>query len=93
MYGAPPQRRLPPAPSWLAPRPVQPSSAHATRGAFATKHLWVTPYHPSEMNPAGDYPLHPNPEENPGIADWTRADRWAQELGRVARLSRLACAL
>ncbi|KAL4452372.1 hypothetical protein ABPG75_008034 [Micractinium tetrahymenae] len=60
-----------PTPPMLA----HPSSAHATRGAFATKHLWVTPYHPKEMNPAGDYPLHPNPEENPGIADWTRADR------------------
>lgn len=54
---------------------AHPTSSHATRGAFATKHLWVTPYHPKEMNPAGDYPLHPIPEENPGIAQWTAKNR------------------
>lgn len=41
------------------------------RGAFATKHLWVTPYAEDEMNPAGDYPLHPDPSQNKTIADWT----------------------
>jgi hypothetical protein len=46
---------------------LQATSSHATRGAFATKHLWVTPYHPREMNPAGDYPLHPDPDQNQGI--------------------------
>ena len=33
---------------------AQPTSSHATRGAFATKHLFVTQYHPKEMNPAGE---------------------------------------
>lgn len=60
-----------PCPPLLA----NPTSSHATRGAFATKHLWVTPYHPKQMNPAGDYPLHPDPEQNQGIADWARANR------------------
>lgn len=60
-----------PSPPMLA----HPSSAHATRGAFATRHLWVTPYAEGEMNPAGDYPLHPDPSQNKGIADWTAADR------------------
>ncbi|KAI7844182.1 hypothetical protein COHA_002317 [Chlorella ohadii] len=60
-----------PCPPLLA----HPTSSHATRGAFATKHLVVTPYHPKEMNPAGDYPLHPDPEQNRGIAQWVQADR------------------
>ncbi|EFN54781.1 hypothetical protein CHLNCDRAFT_58054 [Chlorella variabilis] len=60
-----------PCPPMLA----HPTSSHATRGVFATKHLWVTPYHPKEMNPAGDYPLHPDPEQNQGIGQWTRANR------------------
>jgi hypothetical protein len=54
---------------------LQATSSHATRGAFATKHLWVTPYHPREMNPAGDYPLHPDPDQNQGIAQWTAKNR------------------
>ena len=54
---------------------MQPTSTHATRGAFATKHLWVTPYHPREMNPVGDYPLHPDPDQNQGIAQWAAKNR------------------
>ena len=54
---------------------LQATSSHATRGAFATKHLWVTPYHPREMNPAGDYPLHPDPDQNQGIAQWAAKNR------------------
>lgn len=60
-----------PSPPMLA----HPSSSHATRGAFASKHLWVTPYAPDEMNPAGNYPLHPDPSQNQGIADWVTANR------------------
>ncbi len=36
---------------------------------------WVTPYAEDEMYPAGFYPLHPRPELNPGIAQWTALDR------------------
>ena len=35
------------------PMLAHPTSSHQTRGAFATKHLWVTPYTENEMNPAG----------------------------------------
>jgi primary-amine oxidase len=43
------------------------------RAGFLTKHLWVTPYHPGERFPAGDYP-----NQNPGgdgLPRWTAADR------------------
>ena len=41
--------------------------------AFATKHLWVTPYQPDERFPAGDYPnQHPG---GAGLPSWTKADR------------------
>ncbi|GAB4818794.1 hypothetical protein N2152v2_005840 [Parachlorella kessleri] len=63
-------------PSTISPPMLaHPTSVHATRGAFATKHLWVTPYDENEMNPAGDYPLHPDPEQNQGIAQWTAKNR------------------
>jgi primary-amine oxidase len=43
------------------------------RAAFATKHLWVTPYRPDELFPAGDYPnQHPG---GAGLPEWTKADR------------------
>jgi primary-amine oxidase len=43
------------------------------RAAFATKHLWVTPYQPDELWPAGDYPnQHPG---GAGLPAWTKADR------------------
>jgi primary-amine oxidase len=35
---------------------AQPGSVFAKRGAFASKHVWVTRYHPSERYAAGDYP-------------------------------------
>ncbi|MCE9567169.1 MAG: primary-amine oxidase [Planctomycetes bacterium] len=43
------------------------------RAGFLNKHLWVTPYHPDERFPAGDYP-----NQNPGgdgLPKWTAADR------------------
>jgi primary-amine oxidase len=43
------------------------------RAAFATKHLWVTPYAPQEKYPTGDYP-----NQNPGgagLPEWTQANR------------------
>ena len=43
------------------------------RALFATKHVWVTPYEPSEKYAAGDYPWqNPGPD---GLPRWTLADR------------------
>lgn len=50
-----------------------PAGQHGPRGAFAYKHLWVTPYDPREKYAAGDYPAqHPGGQ---GLPTWTRADR------------------
>lgn len=39
---------------------------------FAAKHPWVTPFHPEERFPAGDYPnQHPG---GAGFPAWTKAD-------------------
>ena len=43
------------------------------RGAFMTRHLWVTPFAPGERFPAGEYP-----NQDPGgagLPEWTKADR------------------
>jgi len=43
------------------------------RGAFATRHLWVTPYHPRERYAAGDYPnQHAG---GAGLPAYARGDR------------------
>jgi primary-amine oxidase len=50
-----------------------PGASVTQRAAFATRHLWVTPYHPDERFPAGDYPnQHPG---GAGLPAWTKADR------------------
>jgi primary-amine oxidase len=50
-----------------------PDGQHGPRGAFAYKHLWVTPYDPREKYAAGDYPAqHPGGQ---GLPEWTQADR------------------
>eukprot|EP00884_Botryococcus_braunii_P004086 jgi/Botrbrau1/13679/Bobra.0378s0010.1 len=59
-------------PGSLPPVYAAPTSEHAKRGAFATKHLWVTPHSDDEIFPAGMYPLEPNPI---GIVEWTANDR------------------
>ena len=47
------------------------------RGAFITKHLWVTPYAPDEKAAAGDYVnQHPGGD---GLPAWTQADRSVQD--------------
>ena len=52
---------------------THPDSPVAQRAVFATKHLWVTPYRPDELFPAGDYPnQHPG---GAGLPAWTEADR------------------
>jgi primary-amine oxidase len=43
------------------------------RGAFMTRHLWVTPFDPTQRFPAGEYPnQHPG---GAGLPEWTKADR------------------
>jgi len=50
-----------------------PEASVSRRAAFATHHLWVTPYSPEERRPAGD---HPNQSEGgDGLPAWTAADR------------------
>jgi primary-amine oxidase len=52
---------------------ARPESSIAKRGGYMWKHLWVTPYHPDEMFPAGAYPnQHPG---GAGLPKWTKADR------------------
>jgi primary-amine oxidase len=70
-FGAPVAYRLRPhpGPTLLA----APGSSVARRAAFATKHLWVTRYHPEERYAAGDYPnQHAG---GAGLPAWTAADR------------------
>jgi primary-amine oxidase len=54
--------------------PLARSSASVTkRATYMTKHLWVTPYHPDEKYPTGDYPnQHPG---GVGLPQWTKGDR------------------
>ncbi|HET7479752.1 MAG TPA: primary-amine oxidase [Rubrobacteraceae bacterium] len=56
---------------------AQPDSSVLRRAGFMTKHLWVTPYEPSEMHAAGDYPNQHQGGE--GLARWTAADRQTED--------------
>ena len=52
---------------------AHPESSVMRRAGYMSKHLWVTPYHPEERCPAGDYP-----NQNPGgegLPAWTKANR------------------
>lgn len=50
-----------------------PDSSFMRRAGFARHHLWVTPFHPDEQYPAGDYPnQHPG---GAGLPAWTKAQR------------------
>lgn len=52
---------------------ADPDSDIARRAAFATKHLWVTPYAAGERHPAGDLVnMH---RGGAGLPEWTVADR------------------
>ncbi|KQO06461.1 hypothetical protein ASF06_15460 [Agreia sp. Leaf244] len=51
---------------------ADPSSSIAQRAAFTTKHLWVTPYDPSEKYAAGDF-VHQNPG-GAGIPAYTNTE-------------------
>ncbi len=43
------------------------------RADFMKNHLWVTPYHPDERYPAGDYPNQH--KGRVGLGEWTKANR------------------
>ncbi|MCU0527456.1 MAG: primary-amine oxidase [Elainella sp. Prado103] len=52
---------------------AHPDAPILKRAGFMTKHLWVTPYEPSERYPAGNYPnQHPGGE---GLPQWIQSDR------------------
>jgi primary-amine oxidase len=52
---------------------AHPEATITARAAFATKHLWVTPFSAEERRPAGDFPnQHPG---GAGLPAWTAADR------------------
>jgi primary-amine oxidase len=69
--GEPVAYKLVPQPG--APLLAQPEAAITGRAAFATRHLWVTPFRPDERHPAGDFPnQHPG---GAGLPAWTAADR------------------
>jgi len=60
---------------------AQPDAPITRRAAFMTRHLWVTPFHPRERYPAGDYPnQHPG---GAGLPEWTKADRPTQDTSLV----------
>lgn len=60
---------------------AQPDSSVARRAAFTRKHLWATPYEPSERHAAGDYPnQHPG---GAGLPEYTAADRSIEETDLV----------
>ena len=50
-----------------------PDAPVTQRAAFATKHLWVTPFQPEERFPSGDYPNQHT--GGAGLPAWTKADR------------------
>ena len=55
---------------------LHPDASVSRRGAFITKHLWVTPYVHDEKAAAGDYVnQHPGGD---GLPAWTKADRSVQ---------------
>jgi primary-amine oxidase len=55
-----------------SPALVADPTAHVSRvAAFASRHLWVTPFKPDELHAGGDYPAF----GDVGLAEWVRADR------------------
>jgi len=52
---------------------LHPESSIMKRAGFIRKHLWVTPYHPEERYPTGNYPNQHHGGE--GLPAWTQANR------------------
>src|SRR5439155_4426794 len=60
-------------PGTNVPSFADPRSSVMQRAGFMAKHLWVTPYHPEERYPAGDYPNQY--KGGAGLPAWTQANR------------------
>jgi len=52
---------------------LQPDAAVMKRAGFLASNLWVTPHHPQERYPSGDYPNQSAGGD--GLPKWTAADR------------------
>jgi primary-amine oxidase len=52
---------------------ARPESWVRKRAGFLNSHIWVTPFSPAEMYPAGDYPNQSRGGD--GLPKWTAADR------------------
>ncbi len=52
---------------------AQPDARIMRRAAFTKHHLWVTPFYPAELYPAGDYPNQHSGGD--GLPKWTAANR------------------
>ena len=52
---------------------ARPESWVRKRAGFLNSHVWVTPFSPTEMYPAGDYPNQSHGGD--GLPKWTAADR------------------
>jgi primary-amine oxidase len=52
---------------------ARPESWVRKRAGFLNSHIWVTPFSPTEMYPAGDYPNQSRGGD--GLPKWTAADR------------------
>jgi primary-amine oxidase len=52
---------------------AHPDASVVKRAGYMTKHLWVTPYHPDERYPSGNYPNQSPGGE--GLPTWTQANR------------------
>jgi primary-amine oxidase len=48
-------------------------SSFLQRAGFTKHHVWVTPYHPEERYPAGEYPNQHKGGD--GLPAWTKANR------------------
>jgi len=54
--------------------PLQyPESILMKRAGYLKHNVWVTPYHPREFHPAGDYPIQRMHED--GLSKWAQANR------------------
>ncbi|CAI5491987.1 unnamed protein product, partial [Closterium sp. Naga37s-1] len=52
----------------------QPEAKFLRRAAFLKHNLWVTPYHPEERFPGGEFP-NQNPRVGDGLSSWVQQNR------------------
>ena len=60
---------------------AQSRTAFLKRAFFTTKNLWVTPYHPHERFPAGEYPNQHS--GGAGLPEWSLANRSIEDTNVV----------